>query len=99
MIRVVEGFEHTPRVHSFKAHQGRARGLAWSPQGDRLASAGADKLVKVWDSILGVELARMQGYEHHGAAAVAWSPDGKRLASAGHDDRLVVAWMRRPVRS
>ena len=39
-IRIVEGLGHTPKVHAFKAHQGRVRGLSWSPQGDRLASVG-----------------------------------------------------------
>src|SRR5207249_594685 len=67
-IRVVEGLKHTPKVHVFKAHKplrlGTAgahgvRTLAWSPQGDRLASGGPDKLVKVWDPLRGAELARM----------------------------------------
>ena len=98
-IRVVEGLKQTPKVHDFKAHEPRtlgtagahgARILAWSPQGDRLASGGTDRLVKLWDPIRGAELARMQGHKDY-VMGVAWSPDGKRLASAGAD-RLVIAW-------
>jgi WD40 repeat protein/serine/threonine protein kinase len=98
-IRVVEGLTHAPKVHVFKAHQPRrfgtagsqgVRTLAWSPQGDRLASGGPDGFVKLWDPIRGVEVARMQGRQYW-VMGVAWSPDGKRLASA-HADRLLIVW-------
>jgi WD40 repeat protein/serine/threonine protein kinase len=89
-IRVIEGLQQTPKVHAFKAHQGRVRGLSWSPRGHRLASVGADSLVKLWDPIRGAELARMEGHEGW-VMAVSWSPDGKRLASAS-GNRLVFTW-------
>src|SRR5262249_58499031 len=98
-IRVLEGLQQTPKVHVFNDHEPRrfgsagehgVRTLAWSPQGDRLASGGPDQLVKIWDPIRGAELARMPGHQLW-VLAVAWSPDGKRLASAGAD-RLVIAW-------
>jgi hypothetical protein len=98
-IRVVEGLEHGPKVHVFKAHEPRpfgtagsqgVRTLAWSPQGDRLASGGPDRLVKLWDPMRGAELARLQG-DQRSVLGLAWSPDGTRLASAS-TDRLVIAW-------
>src|SRR5205823_5799152 len=98
-IRVVEGLEHTPKVHVFQAHEPRpfgsagaqgVRTLAWSPQGDRLASGGLDGLVKLWDPIRGALVGRMQGDQSF-AMAVAWSPDGNRLATAT-TDYLVIAW-------
>lgn len=98
-IRIVQGIKLTPKVRSIQAHAGNlrnqdmrtgVRSLAWSPQGDRLASAGWDSLVKLWDPVHGAELARMQG--HHGwVMKVAWSNDGKRLATAG-GDRLIIVW-------
>ena len=91
-IRVVEGIERTPKVHLFKAHPGFVRCVAWSPQGDRLASGGSgDALVKVWDPLRGVELARLRGHQYPLVFGVAWSADGKRLASAA-GDRFVMVW-------
>jgi WD40 repeat protein/serine/threonine protein kinase/tetratricopeptide (TPR) repeat protein len=89
-IRVVEGFADTPKAHSFGASShDLVCALAWSPQGDRLASGGWDTLVKLWDP-KGVELARMEGHARR-VTGVAWSPDGKQLASVS-EDRLVVIW-------
>ena len=64
--------------------------VAWSPDGTRLASAGHDGEVRLWDPATGHHLTTLTG--HTGpATAVAWSPDGTRLASAG-DDREVRLW-------
>jgi WD40 repeat protein len=98
-IRVVEGLKQTPTVNVFKAHEPHhlsqtgeigVRALAWSPQGDRLASGGLDNLVKVWDPVAGAELACMQGNQGM-VFTVAWSPDGTRLASAG-TGLVVIVW-------
>ena len=60
------------------------RVVAWHPSGDRLASAGRDGIVRLWDIASGKDVARMEGHQGD-VLAVAWSPDGTRLASSGHD--------------
>ena len=89
-IRVIEGLKDAPKVQSFKAHDRRARGLAWNNKGDRLASVGADGFVKVWDPVGGVEVSRKHGVPGW-IMGVAWSPDDKQLATA-HADRHVFVW-------
>ena len=64
--------------------------VAFSPDGRRLASAGDDGTVRLWDPATGAELAALTGHDDP-VNAVAFSPDGRRLASAG-DDGTVRLW-------
>ena len=69
---------------TLKGHTNWAlHGVAYSPDGKRLASAlgsCGDWTVKVWDAQTGKELL---SFKHTGEVrSVAFSPDGKRLASA-----------------
>jgi WD40 repeat protein/serine/threonine protein kinase len=65
-------------------------GLAFSPDGKRLAAASSDKTVRVWDWRTGQT--PLLTLEHDDKVlGVAYSPDGQRLASVGWD-RLVRVW-------
>jgi WD40 repeat protein/tRNA A-37 threonylcarbamoyl transferase component Bud32 len=65
-------------------------GVALSPDGERIATAGSEKAITLWDARTGTKLQALHG---HAAAVlgVAFSPDGERLASAG-EDQTVRIW-------
>ncbi len=65
-------------------------GLAWSPDNKRVASAGEDKTVQVWDANTGGTFLTYKGHAD-AVNAVAWSSDGKYLASASRD-KTVQVW-------
>jgi WD40 repeat protein len=73
-----------------EAHADTIFALATDREGALLASAGADKLVKLWEPASLKEIARLEGHTGH-VVALAFKPDGSLLASGGAD-RDVKVW-------
>jgi WD40 repeat protein len=70
---------------------------AFHPDGRRLATAGRDGVVWLWDPVRGEEVARLQGHKSY-IWSVAFSPDGTTLAS-GSGDFTVRLWDTAPLKN
>ena len=71
-------------------HSDTVFGARFSPDGKFLATAAADKFMKVYEVPSGTFVKSFEGHTHH-VMDVGWTPDGKLLATAGADD-LVKVW-------
>jgi len=63
--------------------------VAFAPDGLRVASAGSDKVVRVWD-LAGHALATLIGHDRS-VTTVVFAPNGRELAS-GSEDRTIRLW-------
>jgi WD40 repeat protein len=73
-----------------KGHNGLIQSVAFSPNGHRIVSGGADSTVRLWDADTGAEVgAPMRGHENS-VKSVAFSPDSQRIVSGGGDGTIQV---------
>jgi WD40 repeat protein len=77
--------------HGWDGHCGRVISVAYSADGKRIATGGADGTVRVWDAATARPLRTLVGHRWQ-VVALAFSPDGKRLASSSLAVEAVLLW-------
>ena len=81
--------ERPPQVF-MEHHEGEVYDVAFSPDGQTLATAGQDRTVRLWRVATGKQMAILRGHEDE-VNALAFAPDGTWLVTAG-DDCSVRCW-------
>ncbi len=71
-------------LHSVVASKDTFLGVSFSPDGKKIAFAGADKSIRIYDSATGKEIRRADHHEDWVFATV-FGVDGKRIVSVGRD--------------
>ena len=72
---------------SWQAHTDTVFNVTLSADGKLLATAGGDKLVKVWDFTTRKELARLEGHNAQ-VLSLAFNKEATQLASVGADRQI-----------
>ncbi|MDZ4684775.1 MAG: c-type cytochrome domain-containing protein, partial [Planctomycetaceae bacterium] len=78
------------RVATIAGHRDSLYAVAFSPDGETLATAGYDREVRTWNAKTGEPRVTMTGH-NDAVYALAFHPDGKLLATAS-GDRTVKLW-------
>src|SRR6266700_5436837 len=76
-------------IFTYLSHAARVFAVAWSPDGQHIASAGEDQSVQIWEGTTGRTLLTYRGHSDI-VTTVAWSPDGMRFASSSWDHTVQV---------
>jgi WD40 repeat protein len=74
-----------------KLEKAPIRGLAYSPDGSRIAVASSDKLAWIVGTDVGAGARKLKLKGHRGSVmTVAFSPDGKQVATGSFDNTVIV---------
>ena len=77
-------------VRELHGHTGAVFAAIFHPDGQRIVSAGQDRVIRVWDPVNGDEVARLLGHTDY-IFSLSFSPDGTTLAS-GSGDYTIRLW-------
>ena len=86
----MNGFTQNTSHTTLRGHTGWVRSVAYSPDGETLATGSADKTIRLWDTSTGTHIKTLYGHTDD-VLSVAYSPDGETLAT-GSADKTIRLW-------
>lgn len=78
-------------LHRLRGHTSSVWSIAFSPDGNTLASGSPDRSIRLWDVATGTEIGQPLIGHTDFVRSVAFSPDGRLLAS-GSSDKTIILW-------
>jgi WD40 repeat protein len=82
--------EWSLEFQTLEGHSGVVQSVAFSPDGQLLASASYDQTIKLWNPATGALMHTLEGHSHW-VESITFSPDGQLLAS-GSADQTIKLW-------
>ncbi|MBC7777583.1 MAG: TIR domain-containing protein [Phycisphaerae bacterium] len=77
-------------LRTLRGHSDTIFGIAFSPDGKKIASGSGNNTIKIWDAGSGENTATLEGHTS-AVYSVSFSPDGKKIAS-GSNDKTIKIW-------
>jgi WD40 repeat protein len=84
-------FESLQPERTFPGHPGGAWFAAFTPDGKRIITGGADNIARIWDVASGALLIELRGHTN-GVTGADFSPDRKRLCTFSHYEEAARGW-------
>jgi WD40 repeat protein len=78
-------------LRTLTGHTSRLYSVAFSPDGETLASGSSDNTIKLWDVSSGMLVRTLSGHTSY-VYSVAFSPDGETTLASGSVDHTIKLW-------